>query len=310
MTGGQKILPKLEINDTVEYQGNMYIVRHIAYNYLSKAQMTLSVKNYEAPPLAEESKTEEETETPKEETKPDEVDLFENPEKLKELHSDAETHFIEMAKLAKEYMEQKGLEFIPIKINSAWRSRENQRGILAYKLDKYKKDDGTWTENMYEYYKSSSLSASYLKIIQNFYDGVYKDILAGKIVAPDSDYDAIENAYNASRYADRNGAERKRLFKKIIEENPIGIGSSTNATTVLTKSMVIEHSIFYKGNPNKFWNEPLFNPSFHVIGDENNKASIALDLATTPSAEAMYDMHLSKGKSGYPGNAHYHLTYF
>ena len=38
-------IPQLEINDTVEYQGNKYIVDSIVYHYLSRAQMILGVRS-------------------------------------------------------------------------------------------------------------------------------------------------------------------------------------------------------------------------------------------------------------------------
>ena len=305
-------IPQLEINDTVEYQGNMYIVRHIAYNYLSKAQMTLHVKNYEAPPLEMQKMDIEPKGFIFRKPEPKEEDLFENPEKLDELQSndnpnpdkpspDARKHFIDVARAVyKDYQNiGKEHEFQKIYITSAWRSKTKQRDILLGKI-------GLKGESsMYEYYKTRApKSAPYLKIMQYLYDGVYISLPEGdkyETVVPESDYLAIE-----ALYGKKEGKAKREIFQSIVhgymdyflnrvdkEDRKIGV------TKVLDDSYV--NSTTY-----------LFNPSFHVT-DTENKNSSALDIRTyspyTDTAAKFYDQHLALGYGGYRGSDHNHMSY-
>ncbi|MGL4677743.1 MAG: hypothetical protein ACRCWI_08805, partial [Brevinema sp.] len=215
---------------------------------------------------------------------------FENPEKLKELLKEAKDYFIQLGKETKEAMESKELEFKLVKINSTWRSTKTQVDILVEKLDHNK--------NMYEYYKTASLSAPYLKIIQDRYNG-----------QENNNFQSIVTAYDSSKYADRNGVKRAEIFQSILKKYPVNKGDKTAVYNILTESMVTIYQIPNKYFPNNMWREPLFNPSYHVFGDENNKASQALDIEVNSSTKEMYNIHI-KRKGGYLGNNHYHLTYY
>ena len=290
--------PKLEINDTVEFQGNSYIVRHITYNYLSKAQMTLGIEDYEAPPLAEESKPEEETETPKEETEPEEGDLFENPEKLKELQSidkpnpdkssdgkplpDARKHLIDIAKAVyKDYQNiGKEQEFQKIYITSVCRSPERQATILSKKMRGY-----SGKQNMFQYYDAKvpeknigdSDTVNYLNAIQAYYDNTEPNTDRWKKIR-ESHQKEIMALSNLSR----DGDSIKIVDKKtVIENSPRTI----KIEELLTKYMTLGHK------------EYSFLPSLHVF--PIGKAYV-VDISIKGTREQTADKLFAENKKYYP----------
>ena len=135
------------------------------------------------------------------------------------------------------------------------------------------------------------------KIMQDLYDGVYTK---GSDNNLDDDYLAIENAYQNK--PDINGADRRKAFKKIIDENPIRIKNKDDVTTVLTKSMV---------------EQKLFVPSLHLL-------ALAIDLRISRSSEKLLEKHNLKRNEYYKkykkemgsayksmtkGDPHIHISY-
>ena len=223
-----KILPKLEINDTVEYQGNMYIVRHIAYNYLSKAQMTLHVKNYEAPPLEMQKMDIEPKGLAFLEPEPEpEENLFENPEMLKELHPVAKEYALYLARETKKEMENTGLEFVKIYITSVRRTVAEQVIILSKKMRRV-----NTTHNMFEYYESQiketgadgnrevgkSPTLNYLDAIQAHYDGIRLPDTERWIKIPDSEERSYRSEIEAMGKLPLGGEDGKECPRTVRAE--------------------------------------------------------------------------------------------
>ena len=286
MTGGQKILPKLEINDTVEYQGNMYIVRHIAYNYLSKAQMTLSVKNYEAPPL-ELQKMDIEPKglallEPEPEPEPEE-NLFENYGMLKELHPVAKKYALYLARETKKEMENTGLEFVKIYITSVRRTVAEQVIILSKKMRRV-----NTTHNMFEYYESQiketgadgnrevgkSPTLNYLNAIQAFYN-----------------YDTEEQmpiGLEDKRWAKIPDSEERSYRSEIEAMGKLPLGGEDGKEcprTVRAEALL-----------NKYMARGHFTPSHHMkpIGE-----CYLLDIRIKDNKEPTADMFLKKNRAYY-----------
>ncbi|MGL4676451.1 MAG: hypothetical protein ACRCWI_02140 [Brevinema sp.] len=280
-------IPQLEINDIVKYMEKQFIVRAITYDYLSKAQMVLHVVKYIKETIIPSSEQKEEHPISKD--APKEYLYFENPEKLLELSEGARNHIISVTK--KTY-EKLGEYFEKIYITSAYRTRTEQVNILKGKLDL-----GT---DMYDYYKSASLSAPYLKIMQYLYDGIYTEV-------PEEDYLAIEQAYQNRPDLEIDGKKRQEDFEKIINGNPIRKGNKEDGVQVLNLSMV---------------QQKLFTPSFHMgCDDVNRKYSSSIDLRYSDTTDTVRNEHIDSGNKGQSyritpeeakqgkGDAHIHITY-
>ena len=304
MTGGQKILPKLEINDTVEYQGNMYIVRHITYNYLSKAQMTLGIEDYEAPPLELQKMDIEpkglaylEPETPLfisgHYEKQDDGTRVYIPleEMIPKINGNVWNY---LTKLAEDIRNEMGEDFETIALTSAYRSKEYQRDRVFLKKIKLQ-----GASSMYGYYKTrAKASTPYLKVIQYLYDGVYEHKI-----------DSVSRELYLADLQEIKNEERRKVFQSIIEEKYNDLEYVIDSyekdefaiTRLLTKSYV---------NPPIL----LFNPSYHAItDDENNPSSWAVDLRKSKESRRLSVLHDERKSGGsYDGSSdgepHYHIT--
>ena len=263
----------------------MYIVRHIAYNYLSKAQMTLHVKNYEAPPF----------ELQKMDIEPKGLALLEPETPLfisghYEKQDDGTRVYIPLeemipkingnvwnylTKLAEEVRNEMGEDFETITLTSAYRSKEYQRDRVFLKKIKLQ-----GASSMYGYYKTrAKASAPYLKVIQYLYDGVYEHKI-----------DSVSRELYLADLQEIKNEDRRKVFQGIIEEKYNDLEYVINSykkdgkdnyaiTRLLTKSYV---------NPPIL----LFNPSYHAITDDkNNPSSWAVDLRNSKESRRFRILH-------------------
>ncbi len=294
-------IPKLDIHDTVEYNGKKYIVHDIVYNYISKAQMVLGVSEFNELQNSELSvKTmtlAEIEETPV--SKPY-VPLFAPSETQAGRGETAESLLNQLDYRARAYLEElaqqvqddMGDDFEPIVITSVYRSKEYQISDILMKKIKLEGDS-----NMYGYYKDEApVSAPYLKIIQNLYDGVYDHKIGAE----------TRDLYLADLQEITDDSNRA-VFQSIIEEKYNDLEYVINsyekydygAERLLTKSYI---------------DNGLFNPSYHTITDsQGNPASWAIDFRNSVSVDNLAIKHEfeNKGKwytAGEYGEPHTHFT--
>ena len=103
---------------------------------------------------------------------------------------------------------------------------------------------------------------------------------AGKPEVSNSDYLAIE-----ALYGKKEGEAKRGIFESIVNKY---MDYFSNETNKAVRKIGVE-KIF----DDSYVNSPiyLFNPSYHVVGDENNPSSWAIDLRTSKESIRLGVLH-------------------